>query len=58
MKMKTYIINHTPIKQVSLYENNILIKDLQKWVDQKLLNNPMKKKVLYNISKKQSSKLG
>jgi hypothetical protein len=36
----------------------ILIKDVQKWVDQKMLKNPMKKKVLYNISKDQSSKNG
>ncbi len=38
----------------------ILIKDVQKWVHEKLLKNPMKKKtlVLYNISKDRNSKLG
>jgi hypothetical protein len=36
----------------------LLIKDVQKWVNQKLLKNPMKKKVFYNISKDQSSKIG
>jgi hypothetical protein len=36
----------------------ILIKDVQKWVDKKLLKNPMKKKVLYTVSKDQSSKIG
>jgi hypothetical protein len=36
-----------------------LIKDVQKWVDEKLLKNPMKeKKVLHNKSKDQSSKNG
>jgi len=35
MKKKTYIINHTPIKQVRLKENIILIKDVQIWVDKK-----------------------
>jgi hypothetical protein len=58
MKKKTYMINHIPIKQVSLEENIILIKYVQKWVDQKLLKNPMKKRVPYNISKDQSSKIG
>ncbi len=33
-----------PIKQMLLEENIILIKDIQKWVDEKLLKNPMKKK--------------
>jgi hypothetical protein len=49
MKKKTYIINHIPIKQMWLEENIILIKDVQIWVDQKMLKNTMKKKVLYNI---------
>ncbi len=44
MKKKTYMINHIPIKQMWLEENIILIKDVQKWVDQQLLKNPMKKK--------------
>jgi hypothetical protein len=44
MTKKTYMINHIPIKQMSLEENIILIKDVQKWVDEKLLKNPMKKK--------------
>jgi hypothetical protein len=50
MTMKTYMINHISIKQVWLEENIILIKDVQKWVDEKLLKNPMKKKVFHNIS--------
>jgi hypothetical protein len=52
------MINHIPIKQVQLEENITLIKYVQKWVDQKLLKNLMKKKVFYNISKDQSSKIG
>jgi hypothetical protein len=36
IKKKAYMINHMPIKQVWLKENIILIKDLQKWVDQKM----------------------
>jgi len=56
MKKKTYMINHIPIKQMWLEENIILIKYVQKWVNQKMLNNPMGKKNLYNISKDQSSK--
>jgi hypothetical protein len=59
MTKKTYMINHIPIKQVWLEENIILIKDVQKWVDQKLLKNSMKKKkVFYNISKTKIQKLG
>jgi len=58
MTKKTYMINHIPIKQMWLKENIILIKDVQKWVDEKLLKNPMKKKILHNISKDQSSKIG
>jgi len=56
MKKNEYIINHIPIKQVWLKENIILIKDVQIWVDQKMLKNIMKKKVFYNISKDQNSK--
>ncbi len=44
MKKKTYIINHIPIKQMWLEEIIILIKDVQIWVDQKILKNPMKRK--------------
>jgi hypothetical protein len=33
-----------PIKQVWLKENIILIKDLQKWVDQKMAKKPNEKK--------------
>ncbi len=33
-------------------------KDVQIWVDQKMLKNVMKNKVIYNISKDQSSKIG
>jgi hypothetical protein len=45
MKKNTYMINHIPIKQGWLEENIILIKDVQKWMDQKMLKNPTKKKV-------------
>jgi hypothetical protein len=58
MKKRTYIINHLPIKQVWLEENITLIKDVWIWVDQKMLKNIMKKKVLYSISKDQNSKIG
>jgi hypothetical protein len=54
MQKKTYIVNHIPIKQVWLEENIILIKDVQIWVDWKLLTR-WKKKVIYNISKDQNS---
>jgi hypothetical protein len=54
MTKKTYIMNHIPIKQVWLKENSIFIKDVQKWVDEKLLKIPMKKKNFYNISQDQS----
>jgi hypothetical protein len=57
MKMKTYIINHTPIKQMWLEENIILIKYVEIWVDQKMLKNIIKKKTFYNISNNQSSKI-
>jgi nitrogen fixation protein len=50
MEKKTYIINHIPIKQMWLEENIILIKDVQTWVDKKMLKNTIKK-VLCNISK-------
>jgi hypothetical protein len=58
MTKKTYMINHIPIKQMWLKENIILIKDVQKWVDEKLLKTPMKKKILHDISEDQSSKFG
>ncbi len=45
-----------PIKQMWLEKYNILIKDVQKWVNQKMLKNPMKKNKFYNISKNQSFK--
>ncbi len=35
----------------------MLIKDVQKWVNKKLLKNPMKQNKFYNISKDQSSKI-
>jgi hypothetical protein len=57
-KKKIYMINHIRVKQMWLEKKFILIKDVQKWVDQKMLKNPIKKKVLYNISKDQSSKNG
>jgi intergrase/recombinase len=50
------MISHMPIKQEWLKENIILIKYVQKWVDQKMLKNPMKKNVFYGISKDQSFK--
>jgi hypothetical protein len=37
------MINHIPIKQVWIKENIILIKNVQIWVDQKMLNNLLKK---------------
>jgi hypothetical protein len=49
MKKKTNMINLIVIKQMWLEENIILIKDVQIWVDQKLVNNPMKKKVFCNV---------
>jgi hypothetical protein len=53
MTKMAYMINHIPIKQMWLKENIIVIKDVQKWVDAKLLKNPMKKKVPHNISEDQ-----
>ncbi len=56
---KIYMINHIPIKQMWPEENIILIKDVKKWVDQKLQKNPMKKKgfsMIYQRTKVQ--KLG
>ncbi len=53
MKKKTCIINHVPIKQMWTEENIILIKDVQIWVDKKMLKNTMKKQILYSISKDQ-----
>ncbi len=38
------MINHILVKLMWLEENIILIKDVQKWVDQKMLKNLMKKK--------------
>jgi hypothetical protein len=38
------MINHIPIKQMWLKENIILIKNVQKWVDEKMVNNLMEKK--------------
>jgi len=58
MKRKTYIINHIPIKQMWLKENIVLIKDVQIWVDQKMLKNTMKKKVFYSTSNDHNSKIG
>jgi len=56
IKKKTYMINHILVKEVWLEENIILIKYVRKWVDKKILKNPMKKKVQYNILKDQNSK--
>jgi len=56
MKKKTYIIDHIPIKQVWLEEIIIFIKDVQTWVDQKMLK--WKNFFKNNISKDQSLKIG
>jgi len=56
IKKKTYMINHILVKQMWLEGNIILIKYVQKWVDKKMLKNPMKKKVQYNILKDKNSK--
>ncbi len=45
MKKETYMINHIPIKQMWLKENIILMKDVQKLVDQKSLKTQWKKKL-------------
>ncbi len=57
-KKKTYIINHIPIKQVWLKENIILIKDVQIWVDQKMLKITMKKKFFIIYQRTRIQKLG
>jgi hypothetical protein len=44
IKKKTYMINHIPVKVVWLEKNIILIKNIQKWLDENMLKNPMKKK--------------
>jgi hypothetical protein len=38
------MINHVPVKLMWLKENILLIKYVKKWVDQKMLKNPMKQK--------------
>ncbi len=45
MTKKIYMINHIPIKQMWVEDTIILIKDVQKWMHEKLLKNPMKKGV-------------
>jgi hypothetical protein len=45
MTKKAYMINHIPIKQVWVEDTIILIKDVQKWVHEKLLKNQIKKNV-------------
>ncbi len=52
------MINHIPIKQVWLEENIILIKDVQIWVDQKMLKNTMKKKFSIVYQRTKIQKLG
>jgi len=44
MKIKTYIINHISSKQVGLEKNIILLKDVQIWVNKKMLKILMNKK--------------
>jgi hypothetical protein len=46
------MINHIHIKQVWIENTIILIKDVQKWVHGKLLENPMKKKHWISITYK------
>ncbi len=58
MTKKTYMINHIPIKQMWLEENIILIKYVQKWVDEKLLKNPIKKRFSITYHKTKVQKLG
>ncbi len=50
MTKKTYMINHIPIKQVWVEGTIILIKDIQKWVHEKLLKNLLKKKCWFSIT--------
>jgi hypothetical protein len=50
MTKKTDMINHIPINQVWVEDIIILIKDVQKWVHEKLLKNPMKKKHWFFIT--------
>jgi len=45
-----------PSNKCDYKKNIILIKYVQKLVDQKMLHNPMKKKVYYGILKDQNSK--
>ncbi len=55
IKKKTYMMNRIPIKQVWL-KDIILIKDVKKWVDKKMLKNPMRKKrisIIYQRTKVQ-----
>ncbi len=48
------MINHIPIKQMWLKNNIILIKNVEKWVDQKMLKNPMKRLfIVYKYTKVQ-----
>jgi hypothetical protein len=44
------MINHIPIKQVWIEYSIILIKDVKKWVHEKLLKIPMKKKRWFSIT--------
>jgi hypothetical protein len=44
------MINHIAIKQVWVEDTIILIKDVQKWVHEKLLKNPTKKKHWFSIT--------
>ncbi len=58
MRKKTCIINHIPFKQIWLEENIILIKDVQIWVDQKMLNITMKKRLFIVYQRTKIQKLG
>jgi len=55
IKKKTYMINHIFVKLMWLEKNVILIKDVQKWVDSKMLKNPMKRgfSIIYQRTKVQ-----
>jgi hypothetical protein len=58
MKKKAYIINHIPIKQMWFEENIILIKNVQIWVDKKMLKNSIKKMFSITYQRTKIQKLG
>jgi hypothetical protein len=58
IKKKTYMINYIFVKQLWLEVNVILIKNVQKCVDEKMLKNPMKKMVFYKYQRTKVQKVG